>query len=178
VKSGQGTKRAMKKRYLLVFPLLSLATAGAGCLFFSCRPSPDFNALRREILDLHLKTIAAHWKKDPGFFTAHMADGYFAVQKGEVRRPTRQEIAAEYERYLGTTTFTEYRDLQEPLIGFSKDGSVAWSVVRVKVAGSQREGTGPASEFDLVWAWITLYERKDGRWVWLGEASTFKPAEK
>ena len=177
MKSGQGTKRAVKKRHLLVFPLLFLAAAGAGCLFFGCRPSPDFDALRREILDLHLKTVDAHWKKDPGFFTAHMADGYFAVQNGKVRRPSRKDIAAEYERYLATTTFTEYRDLQEPLVGFSRDGSVAWSVVQVKVAGSERAETGPENKFDLVWAWITLYERKDGRWIWLGEASTFKPVD-
>ena len=167
----------MKDRLLLVFSLLFLVTAGLGLLFFRCRPSPDFEALRREILDLHRKTIDAHWKKDAGHFAAHMADGYFAVQKGEIRRPTRQEIAAEYQRYLATTTFTEYRDLEEPLIGFSKDGSVAWSVVRVKVAGSERAASGAEKGFDLTWAWITLYERKDGRWTWLGEASTFKPAD-
>ena len=167
----------MMNRPLFVFSLLLLVTAGLGLLFFRCRPSPDFEALRQEILDLHQKTIDAHWKKEAGFFTAHMGDGYFAVQNGEIRRPTRQDIAAEYERYLDTTTFKEYRDLQEPLVGFSKDGSVAWSVVRVKVAGSERAGTGPEKEFDLVWAWTTLYERKDGRWVWLGETSTFKRAD-
>jgi len=166
----------MKNRPLFVFSFLVLVTAGLGLLFFRCRPSPDFDALRQEILDLHQKTIDAHWQKDAGFFPGHMGDEYFAVQNGEIRRPTRQDIAAEYERYLATTTFTEYRDLQEPLIGFSKDGSVAWSVVRVKVAGSERDEAGAAKDFDLVWAWITLYERKGGRWIWLGESSSYKRA--
>ena len=167
----------MKHRLPLIFSFLFLVTAGLGPLFFHGRPSPGFSALRQEILDLHHKTIDAHLKKDPGFFTEHMAEGYFAVQNGEIRRPTREDAAGEYARYLATTTFTEYRDLQEPLVGFSKDGSIAWSVVRVKVAGSERAETGPERDFDLVWAWVTLYERKDGRWIWLGEASTFKEAD-
>jgi hypothetical protein len=95
--------------------------------FAGCRPSPDFDALRREILDLHQKTIDAHWKKDAGFFTQHMGEDYFAVENGEIRHPTREDIASEYERYLSTTPFTEYRDVREPMVGFSKDGSMAWS---------------------------------------------------
>jgi len=147
---------------------------GLTIVIIRCRPSPDFGELRREILDLHQQTIDAHWKKDVGFFARHMADDYFAVQNGEIRNPNREEIEAEYERYLTTTTFTEYRDLREPIVGFSNDGSIAWSIVQVKVAGRDRNESGAEGDFGLTWAWITLYGRKGGRWVWLGEASNFK----
>lgn len=156
-------------------PLKTFAL-GLVLLFVGCRPSPDFDALRREILDLHQKTIDAHWKKNAGFFTQHMGDSYFAVENGEIRHPTREDIASEYECYLSTTTFTEYRDVRQPIVGFSKDGSIAWSVVQVKVAGRDRAESGAEKDFDLTWAWITLYERKGGRWVWLGEASNFRRA--
>jgi hypothetical protein len=162
-------------RAKLLFFLLGIASAaGVGALVLRGRPSPDFDALRREILDLHQQTIAAHWKKDARFFPEHTADGYFAVQNGEVRHPSRKETAANFERYLSTTTFTEYRDLREPIIGFSKDGSVAWCVVQVKVAGRDRDESGAESPFDLTWAWITLHEKQDGRWIWLGESSGYK----
>jgi len=141
-----------------------------------CQPSPDFEALRKEILDLHQQTIDAHWKKDAAFFTKHMADDYFAVKNGEILNPTREETAAEYEHYLTNTTFKEYRDLRQPIVGFSKDGSVAWSIVQVKVAGRDRDESGAESDFDLTWAWITLYGRREGRWIWLGESSSFKRA--
>lgn len=153
-----------------------LLTAGFAVSCFCCRPAPDFDALRREILDLHRQMIEAHWRKDARFFPEHIADGYFAVQNGEVRRPTREEMTAEYERYLSTTTFTEYRDLREPIIGFSKDGSLAWCVVQVNVSGRERGDSGVESPFDLTWAWITLYEKKEGRWQWLGESSSYKRA--
>jgi hypothetical protein len=152
---------------------------GVICLVFllaGCRPSPDFGELRKEILRLHQETIDAHWKKDPAFFAKHMAEDYFAVQNGEIRKPTREEIVAEYKSYLASATFTEYRDLREPIVGFSKDGSMAWSIVQVKVAGRERDESGGESDFDLTWAWITLYGREKGRWIWLGEASNFKRA--
>ncbi|MBP1766164.1 MAG: hypothetical protein H6P98_279 [Candidatus Aminicenantes bacterium] len=160
-------------------PRITLSTVAAMgvCLtvwVIYCRPGPDFEMLRRQILELHRQTIGAHWNKDAGFFAKSMADGYFAVRNGEIQKPTREEIKAEYERYLGSTTFTDYRDLQELVIGFSKDGSVAWCVVQVRVAGRDREESGAENDFDLTWAWITLYGRKGDGWVWLGEASNFK----
>jgi hypothetical protein len=76
--------------------------------------------------------------------------------------------------YLDHTTFTEYRDLQEPIIGFSKDGSVAWSIVQVKVAGKRTLNDGTERDLDFTSAWITLYERHADKWIRLGEVSNFK----
>lgn len=165
----------MNKMILLKWPGVVLLAFGLAGIFVRCRPSPDLEALREEILDLHQKTIDAHWQKDVGFFAEHMAEGYFAVNNGEIRQPAREEVTAEYERYLRSTTFKEYRDLRQPIIGFSKDGSVAWSIVQVKVAGRGLDDSGEEKDFDLTWAWITLYGRTEGRWTWLGEASSFKP---
>lgn len=137
---------------------------------------PDLDAWREEILALHQRTIDAHWNKDARFFADHMADGYFALKKGEVLHPTREETVREFEDYLGRTAFTEYRDLRPLEVGFSKDGSIAWSIAQVKVAGRDRSGPDSGREFALVWAWITLYEREDGRWIWLGESSSFRQA--
>lgn len=164
----------MQKPILLKRPGFALLAFVLATMFGRCRPAPDFEALERQILNLRQQTIDAHWNKDTGFFARHMADGYFAVQNGEIRKPTREEATAKYEHYLGATTFKEYRDLQPPVVGFSKDGSMAWSVVQVKVAGRELDESGEEKDFDLTWAWITLYERRGDDWVWLGEASNFK----
>jgi hypothetical protein len=68
----------------------------------------------------------------------------------------------------------EYRDLQEPIIEFSDDGSVAWSVVRVKVAGIRVMNDGTERELDFICAWIALYRRQNDKWIRLGEVSSFK----
>lgn len=96
------------------------------------------------------------------------------VQNGEIQRPTKDEIIAKMSDYLNHTTFKEYRDLQKPIIDFSKDGSVAWSIVQVKVAGKRMMVDGSERELDFTCAWITLYERQGDKWIRLGELSDFK----
>jgi hypothetical protein len=142
--------------------------------FIGCQKRPDFHLLRSEILDLHTATIDAHWDKDVDFFVQDISEEYFSVGNGEIRHPTKEEMRSEFSSYLNNTTFTEYRDLREPIISFSKDGSLAWSIVQVKVAGSRTRDDGGEREMDFTCAWITLYERRGDGWIRLGEVSNFK----
>jgi hypothetical protein len=139
-----------------------------------CQSNPDFEKMRSEILDLHNALIYAHWNKDVDFFTKDISENYFSVGNGEIRRQTKSEIAERFTNYLNNTTFTEYKDLQEPVIGFSKDGSLAWSVVQVKVAGVREMDDKTKRDFDYTFAWITLYEKQEDKWIRLGEASNSK----
>lgn len=153
------------KRTILFF-MIVLIIAG-------CKESPDFDKMRTEILELHKAVINAHLEKDINFFVKDISDNYFSVGNGEIRNPAKDEISERFTNYLNSTSFTEYRDLRDPVIGFSEDGSVAWSIVQVKVAGIRRMDEGER-EFDNTFAWITLYSRQGGKWVRLGEVSNYK----
>ncbi|UCD44528.1 MAG: nuclear transport factor 2 family protein [Candidatus Bathyarchaeota archaeon] len=135
--------------------------------------SPDFEALRRQILDLHRATIEAHWNKDVDSLVRDISEDFISVSNGEIRRPTQEEIRSTFANYLNSTEFSEYRDLREPIVDFSDDGSVAWSVVKVKVAGRTADG-GSERDLDFTCAWITLYRRRGDRWMRVGEVSSFK----
>ena len=152
-------------RAILAFFVLNL---------IACQQSPDFETLRSEILGIHKSFIEAHWQKDVDFFIKNMAKDYLFVQNGEIQRPQKDEITTKMSDYLNNTTFTEYRDLQEAIIGFSKDGSVAWSIVQVKVAGKRAMENGVERDIDFTCAWITLYERQGDKWIRLAEVSNFK----
>ena len=134
---------------------------------------PDFDKLKSEILDLHRQEIEAHWNKDSTFFTRNISENYTSVSRGEIHKPSREEIESKFSDYLDNTTFKEYRDLQEPIIDFSNDGSVAWSIVRVKVLGIRKMNDGTERELDFICAWITLYRRQNDKWIRLGEVSSF-----
>ena len=109
------------------------------CLAAGCQPKPDFDAYREEILALHKASIDAHLNRDVDFFTRNVAEDYVIVSRADIFYPTKEETRAQFSNYLNRTTFSEYRDLRDPIIGFSEDGSVAWSIVQVKVAGMQRK---------------------------------------
>ncbi len=145
----------------------------AGMLFIlSCKQEPDLQHCRAEILDLHRQAIQAHLEKDAGFFTRDLAEGYFSVGNGVIRYPSNKEINRQFSSYLNNTEFTDYRDLEDPVIGFSDDGSLAWSIVRVHVAGKRKMVDDSVRQFDTTWAWITLYKRERDRWLRMGEVSS------
>ncbi|MCB0035938.1 MAG: hypothetical protein KDE51_18030, partial [Anaerolineales bacterium] len=85
----------------------------------------NFEALTAQLLSIHQASIQAHLDKDVGFFTRGIAENYLSVSRGNINSPTPSEIEARFKSYLENTVFTEYENLQAPLIGFSDDGSLA-----------------------------------------------------
>lgn len=143
-------------------------------VLLGCHSRPDFEALRSEIFELHKSTIEAHLNDNVDFLVQNLSGDFMSVSNGEIDYPTKEEVRSEFGSYLNNTEFSEYTDLREPIIGFSKDGSVAWSVVQVKVAGKREMEDGTQRDLDFTCAWITLYEREGSRWIKLAEVSNFK----
>jgi hypothetical protein len=136
--------------------------------------APDFDALRQQILGLHEAEIEAHWNKDVDFFGRGLSEKYISVGSGEISAPTAEETVERFSNYLGPTTFSEYRDLREPIVSFSQDGSMAWAVFQVKVAGKRALDDGTQRDVDFTCAWMTVYQRQGDGWMRLADASTFK----
>ena len=147
---------------------------GFTVVLFGCQSSPDFEALKSEIKALHKTEIDAHWKKDIDFFVRDISEDYMAVANGEIQRPTLEDIRSRFSTYLTNTTFTEYRDVAEPIVGFSKDGSLAWAILQIKVVGKRTTDDGSVRDLDFTCAWLTLYERQGDMWMRLTDVSTFK----
>lgn len=133
----------------------------------------DLKLLKDELRSFHKDLIQAHFQKDLDFFTRDISPNYFSVSRAEIRHPSRKEIREQFKNYLGRTSFREYRDLQEPIIGISEDGSMGWSLVQVKVAGEQEQPDGTSTGLEFTCAWITLFERRQDSWIRIGEVSSF-----
>ena len=136
--------------------------------------NPDLEALKEEILALHKTSIQAHWDKDIDYFTHDVADGYLSVSNGEIHTHTPGEIETQFTKYLQNTTFSEYKDLREPLVRISSDGSMAWLIAQTKIIGVRKMEDGSVRDLDFTCAYVMLYERRDDRWVRLGDVSTFR----
>ncbi|MHA2504083.1 MAG: nuclear transport factor 2 family protein [Candidatus Kariarchaeaceae archaeon] len=125
---------------------------------------------RQQILDLHQQAIQAHLDGDVSFFTQDIAPDYFNAGKGGITYPEKAEITAMFSGYLGSTTFSHYEDVEEPIIHISDDESLATCLVRVRVAGTRQMEEGPV-EFDSLWTWITLFRKIEGTWIRMGVLS-------
>jgi hypothetical protein len=48
-------------------------------------------------------------------------------------------------------------------------------IVQVEAKGEQTQPDGTVAPLEFVSSWISLYEKRNGRWVGIGNVSNFKP---
>jgi ketosteroid isomerase-like protein len=156
--------------------IASLSALGL-LLAAGCAQRPDLEKRRQEILALHQDFIQAHWDKDAAALAKPTAEDYVSVSHGEVRPMSAAEVEARLVPYLSETEFSHYEDVAEPIIGISDDGTTAWSIVQVRVAGTRTGDDGVPRTFDTEWAWLTLYRRDGDGWQRITDVSTNRPFE-
>ena len=136
--------------------------------------SPDFDKLRRELLDRFDENIQAHHNKDVEFIIDDLGEDFFVMSQGDINYPSKEDQRVQFTRYLNNTNFSEYTSLMEPEIEFSDDGSVAWGKYRVKVKGETIREDGSKSQLDFVCAWLWIFRREGEKWIRIGEVSTWR----
>ena len=126
------------------------------------------------LLAHHEEVLRAHRESDVERLLAAEPDDYVVANRGEITKPDRKARRERLGPYLRQTTFSTYRDKVPPIVRVSADGSLGWVIVQVEAKGEQRtpEGVQP---IEFVSAWIELYEKRNGRWLRVGNVSNFKP---
>lgn len=130
---------------------------------------------KNQLFALHQQVIQAHLDANIEGWLALESDDYTAANRGEISHPAKAERKARREPYLKASTFTVYRDLVEPIVKVSADGTLGWLIAQVEVEGTQKTAQGDEVPFRFVSAWIELYEKIDGRWLCTGNVSNMKP---
>lgn len=148
----------------------------ASLLLSGCEGDDSVRGHEAELLRLHQEVLQAHRQGDVDRWMAVEADPYLSVNGGRISFPTGEERRAARGPYLQRATFAAYRDLREPVVRVSGDGSMAWLAAEVEVVGRLAGGDEEA-RFSEVWAWIELYEKVDGSWKIVGNASNSRPLE-
>ena len=130
----------------------------------------------QQLLALHEEVMRAHRDSDVELLLRAEEDDYVVAGRGEVTRPDRNARRQRLGPYLKATRFSTYADKVPPIVRVSSDGSLGWVIVQVEARGEQTTASGAVQPVEFVSAWIELYEKKDGRWIRVGNVSNFKPA--
>ena len=128
-----------------------------------------------EILTIHKNLLASHLRNDVDGVLEAEADEIMVASRGEVLFPTKVERAMQFERYLKNVQFEEYRDLISPIVRVSRDGTLGWLIAQVRIVGTRMDSGGKSIPIESTWAWIELYEKREGRWLRVGEVSNVRP---
>lgn len=131
------------------------------------------NADEQELLRLHAAGLEAHLDSDIDALLAPQAEDFVLLNRGVVSSPTLAERRKFLGPYLAATKFEFYRDAAPPIVKLSRDRTLGWVIAQVTARGQSETSQGERLlEFEV--AWIELYEKRGGRWVAIGNGSTFK----
>jgi hypothetical protein len=128
------------------------------------------------LLALHEEVLRAHRESNVDLLLAAEEDEYVVANRGEITRPDRKARREGLGPYLEQTRFSKYRDKVPPIVKVSADGSLGWVIVQVEARGERTTQTGTVNPLEFVSAWIEVYEKRNGRWVRVGNVSNFKPS--
>ncbi len=147
----------------------------AGLVVLTLSAVPCLSASDAEQLKaLHQKVIRAHQQNSVALLLEDEAADYVVANRGEVSKPTLAERRDRLGPYLERTTFQEYRDVADPIVTVSADGTLGWVIVQVFVRGERTATDGQKQAVEFTSAWIELYQKRDGRWYRVGNVSNFK----
>jgi len=148
-------------------------------LIVSCEEQKqlDKEAERGQILALHKLQRDYHFDKDSIAFANQLSENFISVNKGEITRPGKKETISRYHKYFSSVEFVKWDDLTEPIIRFSEDGKLAYTIVDKIVRVAYENENGEKIETETHFAWTAIYKKYGGEWKIDCVTSTQKPAE-
>lgn len=117
-------------------------------MIFSCNQNQKtkIEIDKRRILELHEKQRYFHFNKMHTELVAQMTDSFISINRGKLSFPTKKEMEARFGNYFNTVEFEKWDDVNEPLIIFSDDRSLANVFVDKEVVLTYRKDSIPIKE--------------------------------
>jgi hypothetical protein len=141
----------------------------------ACAPHTDLSADRAELLRLHEQARTAHLEKRSDLLVASFADTLLEISDGLVSPRTREQNRTRFQRYFDRVNFQQWDDIAPPRIRISPDGRMAYVVVQKSVLLTSQGGSGQRTAEHTVFAWVEIYEKRNGKWTLMAVASTDRP---
>ena len=137
----------------------------------------DADTAKADLLALHQADRRAHFHHDVSALLATVPTEFIYVRDGRVQAQTKEDLRKRFTEYFQGAEFTAWDDLEPPIVHASGDGQMGWMVVRVKIAYSKTDTAGKKTLEQSVIAWMSVYEKHEGKWLHVANTSTFEPEE-
>lgn len=117
-----------------------------------------------KILELHHSQRTFHFEKNAEAFVNLFSDNFVSVNKGKVIAPTVSENRSKFQTYFNNVEFKKWDDIEPPIIRFSDDGSMAYTIVKKEIIIQYLNDKKETTEEKTVFAWTTIYRKQNGEW--------------
>lgn len=128
----------------------------------SCYNRPDFEAEKKAIMILHDQQRKAHIQKNVALLFGDSLTDFIEVNRGTIRKPTREESMKRFQSYFDAVDFVKWDDVSPPVFSFSDDATMATTVVDKLVITKLKSGNGRLDTTHF--AWLSVYKKYNGQW--------------
>ena len=148
-------------------------------LIVSCKEQTQLNieAERDKILQLHKLQRDHHFNKDSISFANSLSDNFISVNRGKITHPKKEENISRYHNYFSSVEFVKWDDVTDPIIRFSEDGKLAYSIVDKIVKITYEDDNGNLIEDETHFAWTAIYKKYGDEWKIDCVTSTEEPSD-
>ncbi|MEQ3795891.1 hypothetical protein AAFP94_11930 [Flavobacteriaceae bacterium MJ-SS4] len=149
----------MKSKTLLL-PLLSLT------LFLTCNKSEviDHQAMEQELLEVHKLARKYHVEKMVNEFVSQLSDKHISVNRGKMSKLQREKKTNQVQQYFDSVEFEKWDDIEPPIIRFSDDYSMAYTIVNKEVVLTYTNENNENIRESTLFSWVAIYTKQNGVW--------------
>ncbi|MDT0552707.1 hypothetical protein [Urechidicola vernalis] len=147
--------------------------------FVSCTDRIQFDRDKetKVILQLHNAQRGYHFDKDSISFANQLSENFVSVNRGIISKPKKSETIARYNSYFSSVEFVKWDDVTKPIIKFSENGTLAYTIVDKIVKVAYKDQTGKTIEDETHFAWTAIYKKYGNEWKIDAVISTEKPSD-
>lgn len=145
-------------------------------LAWSCTQQATFNEEdeKAKILKLHELQREYHVKKMAKEFVSLLSENHMSVNRGMISTATAEENITRFQQYFDAVEFEKWDDITPPIVKFSDDFSLAYTIVHKDVTVTYLNKDQQKMRETTEFAWLAIYKRYPEGWKIDCVASTNK----
>ena len=140
----------------------------------NCSPSIDAEAEREKILAIHNQQRVNHFEEILDGTYEVFTNDFISVNRGVISGSAEEEFIARRTAYFGSVDFEKWDDITPPVIRFSDDYTMAYTVVNKEVVVTSQNAEGQPTRGTTIFSWIAIYKKGQEEWKIDAIASTNK----
>ena len=126
--------------------------------------SIDVQAIEQEILEIHNLSRKYHVEKMAEEFIAQLSDDHISVNRGKISKLDKEKKIVRVKEYFDFVEFEKWDDIVPPIIRFSNDYSMAYTIVNKDVTLNYTDEDNNKINEKTIFSWVAIYTKQDGKW--------------
>lgn len=123
------------------------------------------------LLQHHRNILKALVDNDVERLFSAVAPTALSLEEGLLEWKSRDDAIKKRIEMMKTSRYFLCEDMVPPVVRVANDGSLGWLAASVKMIGQRTKSDASIEKISMLAAWVELYEKRQGNWVFVGSSA-------